>query len=171
MLERAAPIDPPPASTPELRILAKPQLWLWWLNLVIQLPLGGMMLWLAITESDGGIGGRVFLGLLGLFCVGLWGFGVSVLARLRGAPLYVVVGATELAVPSMVRRTSVVVRYADMEKTSLQEINASGVSFFQLVVGYRVDGKKKSLVIAQQLVGREALDQVLDALAARGVPM
>jgi hypothetical protein len=157
-----------PDAATELRIVAKPQRWLWWLNLFLQPALAGLMFY-AASSGDGSAGSRVFLAVLGLLCLALWGFGVSVILRLRGGPLYVVVGERHLEVPSMVRRTTVVVPYAEIEKASLQEIHAGGVSFFQLAVGYRSGGKKKSVVIAQQLVGREALEQVVEALVSRGV--
>ena len=95
-------------ETSELRIPAKPQLWLWWLNGIIQLPLGAMIIKAAVAGA-GSVASRAFVGLLGVVCLALWCFSLHVLRRLRGEPLHVVVGATHLEVPSMVRRASVVV--------------------------------------------------------------
>jgi hypothetical protein len=153
-----------------LRIVAKPQRWLWWTNAVIQLPLAVLMFAVMLNDKDAdSTGMRIFMGVLGVVCLALWVFSIRVLLRLRAGPLELVVSDENLQVPSMLRGDATTVRIADIEKALLQEIRTNGVSFFQLVVTHRVGAKNKGLVIAQQLVGKDALTQVCEALRERGV--
>ena len=153
--------------TNELRIVARPQRWLWLSNAILQLPLTLLMLSVCANQTE--LGMRIFMGLLAACLFALWVFALRVLWRLRAGPMELVVSDEALQVPSMVRASSTTVRLPDIEKVQLQETRSNGVSFFQLVVTHRVDATKKSVVIAQQLVGKAALDQVCEALRARGV--
>jgi hypothetical protein len=152
----------------ELRIPARPQLWLWWGSVIVFPPLAALTFYGAWA---GGGGSRVGVALMGLLFVALSALAVVVLVRVHGRPFHVVLASAHLEIPSLTRRGSIVVPLSSIERAVVHTFRVNGVAFSDLTVSYRANERRKSAVVAQQLIGREALDHLCEALSARGVPV
>ncbi|MCB9682356.1 MAG: hypothetical protein H6733_12890 [Alphaproteobacteria bacterium] len=154
-----------------LRIPVKPQLWVWWLGVVVMPMLTALFGWLAVEDVEH----RVAWALFTLVPFGLWFVAVAVLRRLRGRTLEIVVDDV-VEVPAMFRDRVDRFAVADILTGNVTQMNASGVVYSTLFLKLRPEasgaGSKGRVVsVASQLVGPEAFRDLVQALVARGAPI
>ncbi|MEZ4393230.1 MAG: hypothetical protein R3A48_19265 [Polyangiales bacterium] len=152
-----------------VRIPLKPQTKLFATNLVVQPPLAGLFLWMALSDESRGT--RVFGALFAVIAVTLFAFSALALHRVRGKTFEAVVTDVDATIPIPLRGNEIRFALKDVKEARVVETKTATRSFWMLTLRWDEGGETKSTVVASQFVGDEAFFALRDALAARGVAL